>query len=90
MTDTHDLYAFVFKGALAEDSAHRALELDGEDPTDLPEKIAQKMPMDLLDKNFILSASKMASVYIAIASFENSARKFVQDRLLEKVGRTGG
>ena len=86
MTDTDDLYAFVFKGALAEDSTHRALELDGEAPTDLPEKIAQKMPMDLLDKNFILSASKMASVYIAIASFENSARKFIQDRLLEKKG----
>jgi hypothetical protein len=86
MTDADDLYAFAFRGALAEDSAHRALELDSVAPTDLPEKIAQKMPLDLLDKNFILSASKMASVYTAIASFENSARKFIQDRLLEKVG----
>jgi hypothetical protein len=86
MSATDDLYAFVFKGAIAQDSVERALELGKEIPTDPPEKIAQKMPMDLLDKAFILPATKMASVYIAIASFENSARKFIQDRLLEEVG----
>jgi hypothetical protein len=86
MSDSDDLYAFVFKGTLAEDAAHRALERSSPAPTDPPEKIAQKMPLDLLDKSFVFSALKMASVYTAIASFENSARKFIQDRLLEQVG----
>ncbi len=86
MSDTNDLYAFVFRGALAEDSVHRALEVNSPAPIDPPERIAQKIPLDLFDKSFVLSASKMASVFTAIASFENSARKFIQDRLLEQVG----
>lgn len=86
MTDTNDLYGFVFRGSLAEEAAHRAAEDRSATPADHAEKIALKMPLDLLDKNFTISASKMVPVYIAIASFENSARKFIQDRLLEEVG----
>lgn len=86
MTEADELYAFVFKGALAEDSAHRLIELSEPMPADAPDKIAQRMPLDLLDKTFVLAATRMSLVYTAIASFENSARKFIQDRLLEGVG----
>jgi len=81
-----DLYSFVFRAQLAQEAANRALDLRTEDPKDSSERISQKMPLDLFDKDLIRSASKMASVYMAIAAFENSVRKFIQDRLLEEVG----
>jgi hypothetical protein len=80
------LYAFVFKGQIAQESVSRNLEITSKEVIDSAEKIKQKMPFDLLDEEFISSALKMASVYVAINAFENSVRKFVQDRLLEEVG----
>ena len=79
-----DLYAFVFKAQLAQEAVDRALDLDSEDSKEIADRIAQKMPLELFDKELVASASKMASVYTAIAAFENSVRKFIQDRLLEE------
>jgi hypothetical protein len=85
MSKADDLYAFVFKGDLAQDAVNREIS----EYTTNPEgdnKLIAKMPIDLLNEDFVSSAQKMASIYIAIAAFENSARKFIQDRLLEKAG----
>jgi hypothetical protein len=81
-----DLYAFVFRAQLAQEAVNRALNLHAEDPKDSIERITQKMPLDLFEKELVKSSSKMASVYMAIAAFENSVRKFIQDRLLEEIG----
>jgi hypothetical protein len=81
-----DIYAFVFRGQLADDAARRQTKDAADDPKDSAERIAQRLPLDLLDRDVVASASKMAAIYIAIAAFENSVRQFVQDRFLEEVG----
>jgi len=86
MNNADYLYAFVFKGEITQDSISRLLDQSNKEVLDSAEKISQKMPIDLLDEEFTSSATKMASVYVAINAFENSVRKFVQDRLLEEIG----
>lgn len=86
MNNADYLYSFVFKGEITQDAIFRTLDNSDKEALDSAEKIYQKMPLDLLDEEFILSAKKMASVYVAINAFENSVRKFVQDRLLEEIG----
>ncbi len=86
MSKANDLYAFVFKGDLAQDAANREINKHSTEPNEENKKAVVKMPVDLLNKDYVMSAQKMSVVYIAIAAFENSARKFIQDRLLEKVG----
>ena len=44
------------------------------------------MPLGLFDDEVVSSARKMSSVYIAIASFENSVRTFIEERMREKAG----
>lgn len=86
MNSSNSLYAFVFKGEITQDAVQRLLKNSIEDSSDSIEKIAEKMPIDLLDDDFVTSAQKMAFVYVAIASFENSVRKFIEDLLFEEVG----
>jgi HEPN superfamily Swt1-like protein len=86
MSAVDGLYAFVFKGAVAQDTADRTLARLSPNPDDSAERIAEKMPFSLLDGSDVEAARKMSHIYTAIAAFENSARKFIQDRLLEEVG----
>jgi len=86
VNDRDALYAFVLKGDIAQDSADRELARSREDPGDTLGELALRLPFDLLDDEIVQSARKMAVIYTAIAAFENSARKFIQDRLLEEVG----
>jgi hypothetical protein len=81
-----DLYSFVFRGVLAQDSADRDLRDSSGAGEDVADRIAQRMPLDLMDTDFVVAARKMALIYVAIAAFENSVRKFIQDRFLEEVG----
>lgn len=86
MNDTSDIYAFVFKGSIAQDAIDRELTLSTDDAADAKERIVRAMPFDAIGKDYVGPAAKMAQVYIAIAAFENAARKFIQDRLLEEFG----
>lgn len=86
MNVANDLYAFVFKGDLAQVAVSKELGHQSEESADGFDKIALKMPLEILDSDVIAAAKKMASIYTAIAAFENSARKFIQDRLLEEAG----
>lgn len=86
MSPDDNLYAFVFRASLAQGSVDRELSKSTPPAGDAAGRIAERMPMDLLDKDLVASALKMAHVYTAIAAFENSARKFIQDRMLEEVG----
>ncbi len=82
-----DLYAFVFRGLLAEaalDKTERRQRFGLSQNVDL--EVAKRLPIDLLDETLIVPAKKMATVYIAICSFENSVREFISKRLLEEVG----
>ena len=46
----------------------------------------KSLSLDLLDEEYINAAKAMATVYTAIAAFENTVREFVVKVLLENVG----
>jgi hypothetical protein len=80
------IYSFVFSGTLAQHAVEQSLPQSTNNEALDIERIAKKMPLDFLDKQEVSAAKKMASVYTAICAFENSARKFIQDRLIETEG----
>jgi len=86
VNDAAALYAFVLKGDIAQDAADRDLRRSREGASDGVDVLAARLPFDLLPDDTLQSARKMAVVYAVIAAFENAARKFIQDRLLEEVG----
>jgi hypothetical protein len=81
-----DLYAFVYRGILAEEAIRKALPVQESDSHEPEIDIRRRMPLEMLDDGVVLAARKMAWVYVAIASFENSVRSFMEERLLEQIG----
>jgi hypothetical protein len=79
------LYAFAYRGHLAR-QAVKASQPEPQPAGIKAEKIAARLPLKLLDEDLVASAKEMAVVYTAISAFENSAREFIQKRLLEEVG----
>lgn len=49
-------------------------------------KYLENLSIDLLDDEYVCSAKLMATVYIAIAAFENTVRNFVVKILIESKG----
>lgn len=85
MSTPDGIYDFVYRGQLAEEALDRggrpraALGL-------LDEEIADKVSLRLLDDDFVDQARQMATVYTAIAAFENTVRDLVQRVLLDQAG----
>ena len=87
MTTSSDLYSFVFRALLAEealDKTDRVIHV-GLNPN-VDEEVANRLPLEMLDETLVSRARKMATVYIAIAAFENTVRDFVSKRMLEEKG----
>lgn len=80
------LYEFAFRGFLTEEALDRAGRIHPNLVGALDDEYAQRLGIELLDEQFVGSARQMAVVYMAIAAFENSVRKFISAVLLEKVG----
>jgi hypothetical protein len=86
MTDFGRLYEFAFRGILTDvalDSAGRK-NLGNSDSLD--SQLAARLSIEILDETFVGAAKRMATVYVAVAAFENSARKLIETVLLEKKG----
>jgi hypothetical protein len=86
MKSVPDLYSFVYRGVLTAEAIRLASPLRADEQQDPEDDIRRRMPLDLFDDALILGARKMVWVYMAIATFENSVRAFIGERLLEKVG----
>ncbi|HMO84458.1 MAG TPA: Swt1 family HEPN domain-containing protein [Lacipirellulaceae bacterium] len=86
MSTPSDLYSFVLRGDIARDSAERALGKADADHSELYDSFLQRLPFDLIDQDLVARARAMSVVYTAMAAFENAARKFISDRLLEEKG----
>jgi hypothetical protein len=86
MTQTDAVYAFVFRGLLAEE----ALDVSGRTTPRIEgfhdDDIVAAVSLNVLDEGAVKAAKQMAAVYAAIAAFENSARRLVSARLLEEFG----
>jgi hypothetical protein len=86
MNSSESLYDFVLRGLLTEEALDRAgrqsPNLSGVDDLE----VAQMLSLDLLDEEHLSNARRMAVVYAAIATFENSVRDLIKKVLLGELG----
>ncbi|MCR9013807.1 Swt1 family HEPN domain-containing protein [Aquiflexum gelatinilyticum] len=80
-------YSFVFKGLLTEE----ALDKAGRKNPALLSKIEnaeleKRLCIDQVEDSILIKAQNMSLVFIAIYSFENTVRAFVEKKLLEEIG----
>lgn len=86
MTGIGDSYEFVFRGLLTDEALDRAGRRVRDVSGTLDHEYAEKLSIALLDDELVASARRMATVYTAIAAFENSARDLVSSTMLEAKG----
>lgn len=80
-----ELYSFAYRGMLTRQAIGD--QRTGQSASRMKaDHIASRLPLDEVDEVFIEPAQEMAVVYAAIAAFENSARDFLEKRLIEEVG----
>ena len=78
------LYAFAFRGLLTDEALDRTPLMSSiPQSAAIDATIAKSVAIDLLDEDWVARSRRMATVYVAIAAFENSVREFVAKRLLE-------
>lgn len=82
-----DLYSFAFRALLAETALDKTPRINRIALTsNVDGDVASRLPIDVLDEDLVARAKRMATVYIAIAAFENTVREFLAKRLLEVIG----
>jgi hypothetical protein len=84
---TADLYSFAFRALLTEEALDKTQRIDRLAlASNIDADVARRLPLAALDEDLVSRAMRMATVYVAIAAFENTVREFVASRLLEQVG----
>ena len=82
-----DVYSFIFRGLLTEEALDKSGRVDKlHSSAVLDAQVADRLSLRLLDEDLVTRARKMATVYTAIAAFENSVRGFLSKKLLEEKG----
>lgn len=82
-----NLYAFIMRGELSKVALVGSGAVSKHSSSDiLSQDYIKCLSLDLLDDNCVNSAKIMATVYTAIAAFENMVRQFVVKILLEHIG----
>lgn len=85
--NTNPVYAFVFRGLMAEEALDRAgRKRRAPHGRTLDSEFVKRLPLEVLDRERVDNARRMATVYTAIAAFECTVREFVSKRLLEEIG----
>ena len=83
------LYAFVMRGELTKSALeHTDIESRYSSSEALSHEYIESLSLDLLDEGLVDSAKVMATVYTAIAAFENTVRRFVVKVLIENKRET--
>lgn len=81
------IYSFVLRGNLAKVAMDRTQLLSkAHNSNYIDEEIAEHLSIDLLDEGHVIISKRMASVYVAITSFENMVRDFIAKTLSEERG----
>jgi HEPN superfamily Swt1-like protein len=86
MSNSGRVYEFVFRGLLTDEALDHAGRCNPRLLQGLDQQIASRVPVEFFDESLVVPARQMATVYTAVAAFENSARKLIGTVLLEKVG----
>ena len=81
------LYSFIMRGELAKVSLSSTEALSRHHSSDfIVQDYIKSLSLDLLDDEYVNAAKLMATVYTAIAAFENTVREFVVKILIENKG----
>jgi hypothetical protein len=86
VSEIQNIYQFVFRGLLAQEALDAAGRKYRSHGAEFDAKIAEILPLTLLDDEKVANAKRMATVYTAIAAFENSVRELIAGVLLEEHG----
>jgi hypothetical protein len=86
MNELDRIYAFAFRGLLADESLDAAGRASPLLAADLDAVLEGKLSLGSLDETLVIQARRMAVVFIAVAAFENGARKLVEKVLLDAHG----
>lgn len=79
-----DLYTFVYRGLLTEESLDKAgRKRRRHFGAEQAAKIRASLSFEMLDPDLLASAEQMAIVYAAIHAFENSVRELVKKAMTE-------
>lgn len=82
-----DLYSFAFRALLTESALDKTSRISRISLTsNVDAAVAARLPISALDEDLVSRAKRMATVYVAVAAFENTVRDFVSKRLLEIIG----
>lgn len=83
------LYSFIMRGELSKISLKNSGVVSRHSSSEiLNQEYVKALSIDLLDEEHVNAAKNMATVYTAIAAFENMVREFVVKILLENKGET--
>ena len=81
------LYSFIMRGELAKVSLSSTEALSRHHSSDfIVQDYIKSLSLDLLYDEYVNAAKLMATVYTAIAAFENTVREFVVKILIENKG----
>lgn len=81
------IYSFIMRGELAKVSLSSTEALSRHHSSDIiAQDYIKSLSLDLLDDEYVNEAKLMATVYTAIAAFENTVREFVVKILIENKG----
>jgi hypothetical protein len=81
------LYSFVMRGELTKSAlANTDVVSKYSNSEILAHEYTKSLSLELLNEDFVNAAKNMATVYTAIAAFENSVRRFVVKVLIENKG----
>lgn len=81
------LYSFIMRGELTKVALNRTGTISKHSSSEaLAQEYIDCLSLDLLDDECVSAAKEMATVYTAIAAFENMVRKFVVKILIEHKG----
>ena len=86
VTSLGEAYEFVFRGLLTDQALDEAGRRVRDVYVVLDQEYAAKLSLELLDEELVAAARRMATVYTAIASFENAARDLIASTMLEAKG----
>lgn len=81
------LYSFIMRGELTKVALSKTDVVSKHSSSDaISQEYIKCLAIDMLDEEFVNSSKIMATVYTAIAAFENMVRQFVVKILLEHSG----
>lgn len=81
------IYSFIMRGELTKVALDYSGTVSKHHYSEIIQKqISDSLSLDLLDDEFVAKAKQMATVYAAIAAFENMVRDFVVKILIENKG----